>query len=494
MELTNINELHFDESLRTDINIYLIDKDQIIPFCYENNSLVLITKNDLSIFIINKYISLYKNVIFKQVSPTDYKTIYDDILTKKNNDKAIYDVSNNIDTYYLLEDDFNTYDIDVENAPVVRVIDSLILEALKMKVSDIHFIPCVDSILIKYRIDGNLTNKTTLPITLMSELSSRIKVLSNLDITKKYLPQDGKFTYQHETIKVDVRTSIMPTIYGEMITLRLLDNHKELLDYHDLGFNSEVLDKITKLINSKQGLILVTGPTGSGKSTTLHSFLLENAKRNENIITVEDPVEYTINKINQIQVNNESGLTFSVALRNILRQDPNIIMIGEIRDEETASIAVRASLTGHLVYSTLHTNTSFGVINRLTDMGIKPYLLLDSLKGIITQRLVRVLCDKCKIKKNLNEQDIAYLDLKENIEIFEPCGCIYCNNTGYTKRRAIYEVVEFDDDFKELLSKKSQIQKYNKLFIKKGLSSLKDEAIKLLKEGVTSLEEVKNII
>ena len=262
----------------------------------------------------------------------------------------------------------------------------------------------------------------------------------------------------------------------------------------DLKFSNKNIESINKILNLNSGLVLVVGPTGSGKSTTLHAFLEQNASRGENIITVEDPVEYRINGITQIQVNEEAGLDFTVCLRTILRQDPNIIMIGEIRDLETAKIACRSAITGHLVYSTLHTNTSIGVINRLKDMNVEPYLLVDALKAIISQRLVRCLCDKCKEKITISKDDAKFFNFEENVAIYKPIGCGYCNMSGYSGRRGVYEVVIIDDDYRKLIIENSNNTKFLNLFKKKNVELLLENGKELVLDGVTSIEELKTLI
>ena len=318
---------------------------------------------------------------------------------------------------------------------------------------------------------------------------SRIKVISNLDISEKRIPQDGRTQIKIAGETLDVRVSVLPTFYGERVVMRLLMQSSQIPKIEELGFNEEIMGDIKKLLRSSHGIILVTGPTGSGKTTSLHSFLREVESPEKNIMTVEDPVEYKSDTISQIQVNEKVGLTFANALRSILRQDPDVVMIGEIRDEETASIAVRAALTGHLVFSTLHTNSAAATISRLVDMGVAPFLISSSLLGILAQRLVRQLCPSCKTEDTLAEEFAKDYNLPLNAKIYKATGCKECNYSGYSGRRSIGELLVMNDNVKNLLKTTTDEHSIKQALEQEGLKTIADQLKKMLLEGETSLEE-----
>lgn len=490
--------------LKSDVNcikilpIEFIEKYNCLIYCKHINGYVLLVNNNFEYYNINKLNFFIKDEIYLcYVNSLDWEVILKNIKISDNRSQAIskYKIENDISQQNLLNDDQKSiYNFEIENSPIVKIIDSIIEEGISLKSSDIHFEPQEKNIKVRFRIDGKLHEKTELPIESLLEISTRIKVLSNLDITKKYIPQDGKLIYKFEQRSYDIRVSILPGTFGERIALRILDLHNGLLKLEDLKLSKYVSDKINQILNFSSGLVLVVGPTGSGKSTTLHAFLEKNLNRNENIITVEDPVEYTIEGITQVQVNEEAGLDFAASLKTILRQDPNIIMIGEIRDLETAQIACRASITGHLVYSTLHTNTSVGVINRLKDMNVEPYLLVDSLRAVISQRLVRCLCEKCKRKVRISKTEAKFLNTIDEVEVYTSVGCNYCNMTGFKGRRGIYEVIIFDDDFRKLISENSSSTKFWNLIKKKKVLRMIDDGKELVLNGITSINELQSVL
>jgi len=382
--------------------------------------------------------------------------------------------------------------INIANINDSDFINSLIEEADLIHSSDIHFESYEDHCRVRMRIDGKLIERYVIEKSDYPALVNRIKIISNLDISEKRLPQDGRILFERNNQKFDVRTSVLPTIYGEKIVLRLLTRDQNLLDLKNLGFNSKQYDDYTHSIYSPNGLVLITGPTGSGKSTTLYATLRTLNKEDNNILTIEDPVEYTLGGINQVQLKEDIGLTFGNALRTFLRQDPDIIMLGEIRDQDTAQMAIRSSLTGHLLLSTIHTNSAWGSITRLLDMGIHPYLISDTLVACIAQRLVRLLCPHCKQEYQLDNITSSALGLKNQQDFFRPIGCKQCYYTGYLGRRSIYEVIRIDHYLAEAIRKKDlNVEEYLK---KQGVTTLKDSALSLLKQGQTSLEEILPII
>lgn len=381
-----------------------------------------------------------------------------------------------------------------DDAPIIKLLNALFLEAVKERASDIHIEPYEKELEVRFRIDGILRKVLSPPKIIHEPLISRIKVIANLDIAEKRLPQDGRIRLIVGGRDIDIRVSIIPTFFGERAVLRILDRMKGIMSLNELGLESEKLNNYEKLITRSNGIVLVTGPTGSGKTTTLYASLLKIYSEEKNIITIEDPVEYQIKGIAQIQVNPKINLTFAAGLRSILRQDPDIVMIGEIRDKETAEIAVQASLTGHLVLSTLHTNDSASAVTRLIDMEIEPFLVASSLMGVLAQRLLRKLCPHCKEKVPLREDfkksipDISDLDY-----VYKAVGCKECNGKGYLGRTGIYELLLIDEEIKEKIMLKSDARTIKNLAVKKGMTTLFVDGIKKVKDGVTTLEEVLRV-
>lgn len=384
-----------------------------------------------------------------------------------------------------------TEGINVSNIADSDFINLLIAEADSVHSSDIHIEPYEERCRVRIRIDGKLIERYIIDKNNYPALVNKTKIIANLDISEKRLPQDGRILFQKDSKKFDVRVSVLPTIYGEKIVLRLLTRNQELLDLRKLGFSEKQYNDYTKSILNPHGLILITGPTGSGKSTTLYATLRMLNKEDNNILTIEDPVEYTLAGVNQVQLKEEIGLTFGSALRTFLRQDPDIIMLGEIRDQDTAQMAIRSSLTGHLLLSTIHTNSAWGSISRLIDMGIHPYLISDTLKVCVAQRLVRILCPHCKTSHTIDQEVVSALGIHKT-DFFKAKGCKECYYTGYIGRQAIYEVVLIDSFLANAIRKNElNVEDY---FKKKKINTLKDSALLLLEQGSTSLEEIWSII
>lgn len=380
---------------------------------------------------------------------------------------------------------------EVSNAPIVRLLDSIIEQAVHIKASDIHIEPFDKEIRIRTRVDGVLQSALVIPKDLHPALVTRVKIMGGMNIAEKRLPQDGRIEINIMNKQIDLRLSVMPTSHGEKVVLRILDRSSFLIDRENLGFTSENLEKFDVLLKNPHGILLVTGPTGSGKTTTLYTMLNELNNEERNIITIEDPVEYMLKGINQTQVNMKAGLTFAVGLRALLRQDPDIVMIGEIRDKETAEIAVRAAITGHLVLSTLHTNDAASAVIRLMDMGIDSYLLAASMVGVISQRLLRKICTGCKISytPSVFECELIGMPHSEDITFYKGQGCSLCNRSGYKGRLAVHEVLIIDKKHKEMISRKASLEAIREYSEQAGMSSLKDECVKLLHMGVTSVDE-----
>jgi type IV pilus assembly protein PilB len=366
-----------------------------------------------------------------------------------------------------------------------------------MRASDIHIEPYEKGVNVRYRIDGVLHNSLNLPLQIKSSLITRFKIMAHLDISERRLPQDGRIKLKISGKEVDFRVSTLPIIYGEKVVLRVLEKSSLQLDLTKLGFEEISLKFFSEALAKPYGMILVTGPTGSGKTTTLYSALMKLNKPGVNIMTVEDPVEYSFPGINQVQVKEDIGLTFASALRAFLRQDPDIIMVGEIRDFETAEIAVKAALTGHLVLSTLHTNDAASTITRLINMGIEPFLISSSLILIIAQRLVRKLCSHCKKEEKYSKENLIKIgfpeDLTEQIKIYSPQGCPECNNTGYSGRIALYEVMPIKEEIKELILTGAPATEIKKEAVKLGMITLRQSGINKIIQGITSVDEVMKI-
>ncbi|MBD5519718.1 MAG: Flp pilus assembly complex ATPase component TadA [Lachnospiraceae bacterium] len=395
----------------------------------------------------------------------------------------------------LMAEQEDMYSEDVNNSPIVQLVKNLIEQAVRQRSSDIHIEPMERQVRIRYRIDGALYEKATYSIRLLPAMVARIKIIGGMDISEKRKPQDGRITQIVDRQEFDIRVSILPTVYGEKIVMRLTSKNALTRSKSQLGFNPKELKKFDHILQNPHGILLVTGPTGSGKSTTLYTALSELNKEDVNIITVEDPVEANIDGINQVQVNNKAELTFASALRSILRQDPDIIMIGEIRDQETASIAVQASITGHLVVSTLHTNSAASTITRLTDMGIEPYLIADSTIGVIAQRLVRRLCPECKKPKKADAEELELLGYapNEDVTIYEPCGCSKCDGTGFKGRIGVYEIMEVTQPLKSIISKNGDAEAIKNKALEEGMSTLRMSATEYVKEGITSVNEMVKV-
>ena len=380
---------------------------------------------------------------------------------------------------------------EIENAPIVVLINNIIEQAVRQRASDIHIEPMEKTVRVRYRIDGNLKEIMKYDNALLGAITTRLKIMSGMDISEKRKPQDGRITTTVDMREYDIRVSNLPTVYGEKVVMRIASKEGFNVDISKLGLTERDRRVFQEILKNPHGIILVTGPTGSGKSTTLYTALSELNTEDVNIITVEDPVEANIDGINQVQVNTKANLTFASALRSILRQDPDIIMIGEIRDSETAEIAVRASITGHLVVSTLHTNSTASSVARLEDMGVEPYLIADSMVGIIAQRLVRRLCECKKAKEaTIEEKQMLGIDTDEPFTIYEPCGCKLCNNTGYYGRMGIYEIMKISPAIKRLISKKADADDIKNQAIKEGMNTLKMAAANGVKEGITSIAEM----
>lgn len=383
-----------------------------------------------------------------------------------------------------------------DEASIVKLVNLILIEAVRDRASDIHLEPDEKVFRIRYRVDGLLREISTPSLNLAPMIISRIKIMAELDVSEKRIPQDGRFRIKAEGREIDIRVSILPTVHGEKAVLRILDSKNAIIELDRLGLAPDTLEKWKEVIRSTEGIILITGPTGSGKTTTLYAALNAINSIHKNIVTVENPVEYKFPLINQVQINPKIGLTFAAALRAILRQDPDIIMLGEIRDVETAEIAIRSALTGHLVLSTLHTNDAPGAIYRLIDMGIEPFLVSSSMIAVMAQRLVRILCPHCKAE---DPEAVALLQKEgrlsrvEETTIFKAVGCRNCKNTGYSGRTGIHELLVLDEQIRKMIMEKAPAEQVKQYARRHGMRTLGEDGLKKVFAGITSLEEVMRV-
>lgn len=465
----------------------------LIPVKQSGNTLTVAMEDPLNIFAVDD-VKIATNMQVEPVIATR-----DDILTaiglyyeKESAEKALEEFDEAYDSDFFNEFDEETL-ANVENAPVVKLLNSIIKQAIKMKASDIHIEPLERVLRVRFRVDGDLQEIMRPQKTSHSAVVTRIKIMGKMNIAEKRVPQDGRVEMEMDGHEIDMRIAIMPTVYGEKVVIRLLDRSTVLMTKNELGFSDNNMATFEQIIQHPHGIILVTGPTGSGKTTTLYTVLQELNKIDRNIITVEDPVEYRINGINQTQVNVKAGLTFASGLRSILRQDPDIIMIGEIRDQETAQIAVRAAITGHLVLSTLHTNDTLATVSRLMDMGIEPYLITSSVVGIMAQRLVKKICTSCKHPYEPTFKEKRILGLENGHTIYKGEGCNACNHTGYKGRTGIHEILPMYDHIKTLIDEGKPMEVIKHKALESGMITLRESARQLVLDGTTTVEELMKL-
>ena len=419
--------------------------------------------------------------------------------------KILRNMNSAVDSYDdddLAETQEETEELSIDDKPAVQLVNQIINNAIKSGASDVHVEALEKMMRVRFRIDGVLQEVLQNPIKIFPSVVSRVKVLGGMDIAEKRIPQDGRATVRYEDKTLDVRIATMPTVYGEKIVMRLLERNKGNVSIKDIHFSERQFPRFDKAIHMPYGFVLVTGPTGSGKSTTLYATLAEISTLEKNVITLEDPVERRMAGINQVQMNNRAGMTFAAALRSVLRSDPDIVMVGEIRDGETAKIAVEAALTGHMVLSTLHTNDAAGAVTRLEEMGVEPFLTASSLVGVLAQRLVRKLCPKCKEEVTMTRAEMLKIlpDFpvdqypEETFTIYKPKGCLTCNNTGYKGREAVFEFLTVTEEMKKLILDRANGADIKALAISQGMHTLKDEGIYKVMHGRTSIEELLRVI
>jgi len=482
-----LNDYKLNESILRLISEEYARENLVVPVTFEEGKLVVAVADPLNYYVVDdlRLITGY-NIKLVMAPKSEIETAI----------SRYYGINRSLDQIILnYSEDEDEQGAEGDDTPLIRLVNQLLLSAVKQNASDIHIDPHENEVVVRFRVDGVLNVEKVFPKIMEKQLVSRFKIISGLDITETRRPQDGRIKMVVENTQLDLRVSSLPTVNGEKLVLRLLNLKNNLGSVSKLGLSEENFKRFSNLIKRPNGIILVSGPTGSGKSSTLYACLNDLNKEDVNIITIEDPVELQLKGVNQIQVNPDVGLTFASGLRSILRQDPNIIMIGEIRDTETAQIAVRASLTGHLVFSTIHTNDSPGTVTRLIDMGIDPFLVASSLVGVVAQRLVRRTCRECGEWKPASEREkILFKNVGLEVEkVFAPRGCPICNFKGYTGRIAIFEILEINDEIRHIINKGGTEQDIKQAAYKYGFKTLVQDGFEKVIQGITTTEEVLRV-
>lgn len=497
IERINLDLISINDKVIALLPEAVCSKYELIPFSMEKGVIKVAMWDPLNIFAIDDIVIATGLTVEPYIcARRDIKRSIEKYYSNQQVIKAAEELSKEKQgTVKISAKSIETEFDDIKNAPVVKMVDYLIKSAIDVKASDIHIEPYESTIRIRYRIDGELHQVSTISIDALQALVTRIKILSNLNIAEKRLPQDGRIIMTVGDKNVDLRVSILPMISGEKVVIRILDKESYDISKESLGLSPMEMETVNRIVGQPYGIILVTGPTGSGKSTTLYSLLRDLNTENKNIITIEDPVEYTMEGINQVNVNNKIGLNFASGLRSILRQDPDIVMIGEIRDGETAEIAIRAAITGHLVLSTLHTNDAPSSMVRLTDMGIEPYLVATAITGVIAQRLVRRICPKCSYDYEAEEYEKRLLNIEEEEKLIlsKGKGCPYCNGTGYVGRIGVYEIMEITPEHRKIIAKNPGIEALRQVAIKNGMKPLALSCREHVLSRTTTLDEMMKI-
>ncbi len=499
MPYVEIDMLEIDKTLFDLLSFDFMKRYKIVPVCRGDDGTILFAVgNPLDCSAMSALSSRFICPMdFVLVPPLQIERYIDSIAAVISTSEALKDLNEGGEGLLFSDGVFGldggAIDGDAVNNPSVRLVDSIIKEAIPYRASDIHIEPFEKNVKVRYRIDGDLQDRADFPINAYSAICARIKIMAGMDIAERRIPQDGRINLVVGGREYDFRISSLPTMFGEKFVIRVLDRSAFRFKREDLGFSEAESAVLDKMLARPHGIILLTGPTGCGKSTTLYAFLKEINKPSVNIVTVEDPVEYIMTGINQTQVNPKANMTFAVALRSILRQDPDVIMVGEMRDEETAEIAVRAAITGHLVFSTLHTNDAPGSITRLQDMGVDDYLLADALVGVIAQRLVKRLCPACKKKLRANEKELSILGLTEPMSIFKPQGCNFCNGTGYKGRIAVHEMMYINENMRQVIVKEKNLERLREAARENGMVTLWSCCRNLVLKGVTSIQELMTL-
>jgi type IV pilus assembly protein PilB len=494
IEVVNLDNYHVNTDAVRLLSEKTAKRTCSVPLKHWEDRILVAMEDPLNIFYIEDIESETERIAETVLaSKTQIMDSIEKYMGRRNAEKAVEDFDKEKSANEELGE-AELEDISVTNSPVVRLINSLISQALKMDASDIHIEPLENRIRVRVRVDGELQEILTPSKHTQSAIVTRVKIIAGMNIAEKRLPQDGRIEMKIDNYIVDLRISVLPTAYGEKIVMRILDRNNFLKTKEELGFTQSNMEKFNALLEVPNGIILASGPTGSGKTTTLYAALYELNKLNKNIITIEDPVEYKIEGINQVQVNTKAGLLFSTGLRSILRQDPNIIMVGEIRDEETAEIAVRAAITGHMVISTIHTNDAVSTIMRLQDMGVKPFLVAASLRGIVAQRLVKRICINCREEYKANESEKKLLEFKGDVVLQRGRGCPKCYYTGYSGRIAIHEILNIDKAIRDAIQNEKNNDEITAIAEGLGMKTLKDNCRELVLSGITTIDEFSQVI
>ncbi|MCD4742753.1 MAG: type II secretion system ATPase GspE, partial [Desulfobacteraceae bacterium] len=489
------------DTFTKDISIGFFKKFCLVPLIKKDSQATLAINDPSELSCIDDVVRLLGLEHYKLVlAPKEIIHSVINILYNRTRDDAQQIVDDIEDSgSSIIEEIKKTADLldDTNDAPVIKLVNHMISQGVKTGASDIHIEPYQETLIVRYRIDGILYEMLSLPKQIQSALVSRIKVMADMNIAEKMIPQDGRFEVKIGGDRIDIRLSTIPVSFGERVVMRLLNKSGYFLELSEFNLSKDNYDLLLEIINQHNGIVLVTGPTGSGKTTTLYAALSKINSSDKNIITIEDPVEYNISGIGQIQVNRKKNVTFAKGLRSIVRQDPDIVLVGEIRDLETAEIAIQSALTGHLVFSTLHTNDSAGAITRMVDLGIEPYLLSSSVQAVIAQRLVRVLCEECKQDFFPEQKDVANLNSTGKIllgeKIYKAKGCEKCFNTGYQGRQPIFEIMVVDDVLKEAILTTSDSNKIKDTAVNQGMVSLRNDGMIKVLNGITTINEVLRV-
>lgn len=492
LERIDLEKTFVEQDIARSIPKEVALKYTAIPIYMRDGKLVVAMSDPLNMFAIDDICFITQKKIQPAVATKQQILKAIEIYyTKQDTDQAIEELKREF-TDFTEGSQKTEMDLtdDVQAAPAVRLTNSIINQAIAINASDIHIEPFEHHVAVRYRVDGVLFESNRIPQSLYSAVSTRIKIMAGMNIAEKRLPQDGRIEMQVKGREYDFRVSSLPTVFGEKIVIRVLDRTTFNFTRENLGFTEHENKLMDKIIRMPYGIVLLTGPTGSGKTTTLYALLSEVNTPDKNIVTVEDPVEYMLEGINQVQVNVKAGLTFAAGLRSILRQDPDIIMIGEIRDEETAQIAVRAAITGHLVLSTLHTNDAPGAITRLVDMGVEPYLAADAIVAVIAQRLVRKLCPNCKAPYKAEDNDKMILNLDKPVRLYRAVGCPACQNSGYRGRTAIHEVMMVGREHRNIIARGGSAEEIREVAVRQGMVDLYESCRRLVLDGVTTIQEM----
>ena len=495
LEFVDLHESSIDPTASSSVSDALARRYQALPIAWDNGTLVVAMADPSNVLAVDD---------IRSVTGADVRVVVSTRGAIEDAINRVHRLDSDVDTVTVGLPDDEAEDLAAvrevtEDAPIVKLANLLIRQAIQDRASDIHIEPTEHDVRIRYRIDGVLHEIMRSPKRVQSGLVSRIKIMSDLDIAERRMPQDGRISAVIAGRQVDLRVATLPTVYGEKIVMRVLDKGTAMLDLEDLGFLPDTLSRYRGVFEKPYGTILVTGPTGSGKSTTLYATLNQLNDPGKNIITVEDPVEYRLAGINQVQINSKSGLTFAAALRTILRADPDIVLVGEIRDKETAAIAMEAALTGHLVLSTLHTNDAASTPTRLIEMGLMPYLVSSAVDCVVAQRLIRRLCDRCKIATFPTPGDLASFgwdmdDEDRPQELFQPVGCGACSRTGYQGRFALHEVMMVTEELKAMVAERAHPEDIRKVAVAQGMATLRKCGMTHVQLGSTSVEELVRVV